>query len=216
MSSYLIHACPDRMWYVNEYIIPSMQAQGITNIDVKCDDDGLGCLENCMKIFGEMPDDDDGTWHLQDDIIICHDFKERTEQFDESIVCGYVYTRNMKFGLVKPDKMWWSFPCIRIPNRIARECSRWYYDFAKGFWKYWEWVDMKKCDDNMFREFMITHYPYYDVLNLAPNLVDHVDYLIGGSVVNRIRGNEQYRAQYFEDGYLVDELEKSLGGRNHE
>ncbi len=26
---YMIHACPPRMWYVEEFFIPSMKAQGI-------------------------------------------------------------------------------------------------------------------------------------------------------------------------------------------
>ena len=32
MSSYIIHACPARMWYVNGYLIPSMREQGIEDI----------------------------------------------------------------------------------------------------------------------------------------------------------------------------------------
>ena len=69
---------------------------------------------------------------------------------------------------------------------------------------------MGKCDDNFFKEYMKIYHRDEMVLNLDPNLVDHVDVLIGGSIVNQYRGDEWVRSQYFRDQYLVDELEKEL------
>ena len=39
MTNYLIHACLEREWYVKEYLVPSMVAQGIKtgNINVYVD-----------------------------------------------------------------------------------------------------------------------------------------------------------------------------------
>ena len=212
MANYLIHACLNRLRYVYDYLIPSLQAQGIENVDVRCDTKHLGCLESCMSIFDSM-ESEGGTWHLQDDVIVCHNFKELTERYDSGIVCGFTQTRSTKIGLVKPHHMWWSFPCIRIPNEIAKGCAQWYYSFAQYYAKYYEWVEMKKCDDNFLREYLIKEHPDKAVLNLAPNLVDHIDWLIGGSIVNDYRGDYQVRAQYFEDRYLVDELEMDLKGK---
>ena len=34
MPKYLIHCCNDRMWYVKEFLIPSMIKQGISTDDI--------------------------------------------------------------------------------------------------------------------------------------------------------------------------------------
>ena len=221
MSKYVIHACPERMWYVDNYLVPSMKSQGISNIVIRCDNNKLGNLESCMEIFGSMMEDDmedgmddgdSGSWHLQDDVIICNNFRKLTEQYDYGIVCGFTATASAYHGTVKPDHMWWSFPCIRIPDAIAKECSEWFYSFAKGYAKYYEWVHMNKCDDNFFREFLKSKYPYIDIINLIPNLVDHIDFLLGGSVVNQYRGENQVRSVYFKDQHLIHQLSDSIRG----
>ena len=33
----LIHACPQRMWYVEEFLVPELRAQGAENIEIWCD-----------------------------------------------------------------------------------------------------------------------------------------------------------------------------------
>ena len=211
MNNYIIHACPERMWYVEKYLIPSMKIQGIKDIDVRCDTEHIGNLESCMQIFASLAGDG-GAWHMQDDVIICHDFRKKTEIYDYGVVCGFTSTASTKDGIVKPNHMWWSFPCIRIPNWIARECAEWFYESAKNADEYAEWIQMNKNDDGFFREFLQHKYPYMDVTNLKPNLVDHVDFLIGGSVVNRQRDNKRVQAQYFEDKRLVMRLSEKLRG----
>lgn len=213
MSKYIIHACPGRIQYVENYLVPSMKDQGIYNISVKCDDDYRGCLESCMQIFMSTYGDG-GSWHLQDDVIISRDFKQRTDDYDgyDGIVCGFAYTKDenvQNTGFVEPAKMWWSFPCLYIPNNIARECAKWFYTKARHDFKYAEWVKSKKYDDAFFKEFVELQYPDMKILNYTPNLVDHIDYLIGGSIANRLR-HHQSRSQYFNDIDLVDELERKL------
>ena len=214
MIKYVIHACPKRLDYVKKYLIPSMEAQGITNIDLRCDNYNLGNLSKCMEIFESMRSDG-GAWHIQDDVVICRDFKERTEQFaSDNVVCGYSWDKdeNLSYvGLVEPQHMWWSFPCIYIPNSLARECAVWFDRFAKDDPKYVLWAAAKRYDDFFFQEFLKERYPDDKVLNLKPNLVDHVDYLIGGSIVNVTRRDEQVRAAWFEDLDLVEALEKKFG-----
>ena len=67
MASYMIHAYPKRMWYVEEYLVPSLLAQGIEETQIQIHNDAAreGNLKACMKAFAEVPDDDHGTWHLQ-------------------------------------------------------------------------------------------------------------------------------------------------------
>ena len=77
MARYLIHACPRRMWYVEEYLIPSMLKQGIAKGDIRVynDKEGEGNLRACMKAFALCEGIPGGTWHLQDDVCICRNFK---------------------------------------------------------------------------------------------------------------------------------------------
>lgn len=217
MTKYIIHSCQQRMWYVDNYLVPSMLEQGIPNsdIDVRCDLLNLGCLESCMQIFKSLLEYDGTAWHMQDDVIICKDFKKLTEQYNEGIVCGFCWVgdKMKNVGYVKPSDMWWSFPCIRIPNKYARECAKWYYNTAKYSRKYLKWVRAKKFDDAVFKEFLELYYPYEQVLNLTPNLVDHVDYLIGGTTINHIRLEKQTRSAYFKDLDLIEKLEKELIAR---
>lgn len=219
MSKYIIHACPERMWYVEKYLVPSMKEQGIEDIDIRCDDNHIGNLQSCMKIFESMPDDDGGAWHLQDDIIICKDFKERTEKYQNSddIICGYVRmdgNHTDKIGYVPFKNMWWSFPCIYIPNKYARECAYWFFNESKWYVKYRKLMKTRKNDDMFFMEYlkikdndMNTN---LKILNLKPNLVDHIDYLIGGTIVNKDRNNMNVRARYFDDQDLVKDLEDKI------
>ena len=213
---YLIHACNKRLWYVDNYLIPSMIEQDINrkDIDVYLDKNNEGCLESCMKAFLSVPNDAESTWHLQDDVIICSDFKQRTEElYNEGIVCGYCYDKDDRKNVVgncKPKEMWFSFPCIKIPNKIAKKCANWYFNKVKQDNAYGVYVRSKKHDDTLFYIFMEDYYPDMNVLNLMPNLADHVDYLLGGSVVNYMRLEKETHATYFEDAYLIEELEQKL------
>lgn len=213
MSDYVIHACEQRMPYVTEYLLPSLKDQGIDNVSVKCDTEHLGNLDSCMKIFSQLPTTG-GTWHLQDDVIICKDFAERTEYLSDGIVCGFVFSKdeNVKYtGTVTPFQMWWSFPCIHIPNEIARECANWFYKTAISSLIYKDWLDGNRNDDYFFKEYMKIFYPAYPVENIKPCLVDHVDYLIGGTT-GRKRKHPIVRAEWFEDLDLVDKLERKIKG----
>ena len=212
----MIHTYPKRLWYVEEYLIPSMLKQGIQRAQIKVYNDDIkeGNLKACMRAFAKVRNDDGHTWHLQDDVCICKDFKKRTEKIDkefDGIVCGFStarYNRDVPAGKVKLRLMWFSFPCIRIPNKIAIECSNWVLMYMignpcyVGFWK--DGVN----DDWCFKQFLQTYYQDIDVWNLNPNLVDHIDYLIGGGSGGK--RDCQVRAQYWEDESIVEELANAL------
>lgn len=220
MANYIIHACPQRMWYVEEYLIPSMKNQGIENknITVECDTEHVGNLEKCMQIFRNM-NGYGSAWHMQDDVIICRDFRERTEKYNQSIiVCGFAYNKDENFQYVNqvdPAKMWWSFPCIHIPNQLARDCANWYYGKANKDLKYKHWQKAGKYDDAFFKEFVVSLRPSTTVINLKPNLVDHIDYLIGGTTINEQRSERQVRSGYFDDKDLIYELRGKIWLRNN-
>ena len=218
MAKYMIHTMPKRLWYVDEYLIPSMVLQGIKQSDIQIynDEKQEGNLKACMNAFLQMPDDADGTWHLQDDIIISSKFRQTTEAVDYGIVCGFksMYDGDRKAGAVDFKDSWFSFLCIRIPNYIARRCAEWVNTYMIGNPVYREYWESGVNDDWMFRQFINTEYPNTLAINLKPNIVDHIDYLIGGTV-NSNKRITQIRAKYWEDEYLVDELADRLKRKEH-
>lgn len=221
MAQYMIHAVPSRMWYVHDYLIPSMRKQGIagTDIDVYCDTQHEGNLRSCMKAFGRVSDKVGGTWHLQDDVVICSDFKDRTEQYDSGIVCGFAskYDEETPAGTVDIGNLWFSFPCIRIPNNIALACSRWCLELMIGNPVYREYWENGANDDWFFRQFIWNRWDgeIPSVLNLAPNLVDHIDYLIGGTVNSNTTRTVIIRSTHWEDEQSVKDLEEWLSKRHN-
>lgn len=216
MEKYLIHAVPKRMWYVERYLIPSMLKQGIyeSSISVYNDINGEGNLKSCMKAF-ESCEGDGGTWHLQDDVCICKDFKERTEKYNNGLVCGFsseLYDGKGNTGYVDRENMWFSFPCIRIPNEMARGCADWVFNYIIGNPVYKRfWVNGVN-DDWMFKQYLKDYHKDCTALNITPNLVDHVDYLIGGSTGKKVRPNP-VRAQYWKDEDVIEELKRLLNDK---
>lgn len=189
MAKYIIHACNKRMDYVMKRLVPDMVSQGINKDDivVDVDKDEIGCLEHTMRIFRAMPDHGD-TWHLQDDVLISSDFKEKTEADYTGIVCGFAskYDHNPVVGETDFAHAWYSFPCIRIPNRTALKCGEYFFNVVMKSRKqeHKKFIRNKKYDDSLFKEYVRIFEPNIKVTNLAPNIVDHIDYLIGGTVVN--------------------------------
>lgn len=219
---FLIHACPQRMWYVSEFLVPELKAQGAEEIEVWNDVEKKGNLKACMESFAARTGiGDDGTWHIQDDVLLCRDFVKRCREHDEGVVFGFA-CRNFgdrldAYGEVYTPDAWNSFQCVRIPDAWARECAKWVLSKA------WEGESasvelpvlfvLGKGDDTFFHEFMQSRYPYEVVENLKPNLVDHIDWLVGGSSIQQWR-DYLARAEFFDDQNLVDELRDAINRRN--
>ena len=214
---YMIHACPQRMWYVKRYLIPSLLTQGVENIEVWNDTEGKGNLFSCMEAFRACGEREGGTWHLQDDVLICRDFAERARAHDDGIVCGFGCQNfgpsMQERGRVPAVFMWYSFQCIRIPNELAGECAAWFFDDAMHRTRYARHVFERKHDDYLWREFLLERHRDLWVTNLAPNLVDHIDHLIGGTLINQQRRLQINRSAFFEDQDLVEELERRMRKR---
>lgn len=219
---YMIHACPARLWYVNGYLLPSMLTQGIQRDDIVvwCDWDGVGNLQSFVescRFCGKQPGA--GVWHLQDDVVISRHFARHTRAGGgERIVCGFCFPVsdpcvNFRGENIPTKFIWYSFQCIYIPNTVAGEFAAWFQNEARHRDRYREKVADRKHDDWFFREFLMEKHPDGRVTNLAPNLVDHVDYLIGGTTLSPLRARKVNRAAYWEEPGLVEELEKQLKER---
>lgn len=209
---YIIHSCPERMWYVQEFLIPSLMQQGIHNVDIYNDIDREGVLWTTMKSFREQSED---CWHLQDDILISKRFAQVTEYHYDLIVTGYcsAYILGKPAGIQNIRSIWYSAPCMYIPKRYANECAEWFYSDVIHNQKYTEWVTEGKYDDEFFKIYMIKHYPNAEVLQLKPNIVEHVDWLIGGSLINKDKKGLR-RSKYWVEPELVTQLENSLREKN--
>jgi hypothetical protein len=200
------------MWYVEKYLVPSMREQGCENISIYVDEKHEGSMKAHMHSFLQLPNDGNGTWHLQDDVIISRDFKATTEKYDGGIICAFaseMYDKDKPAGNVHILDHWFSFPCIRIPNKIARGCAEWTLQYIIGnpiYRKFWE---SGRNADWAFWMYVKDYCKTERVLNLAPNLVDHIDWLIGGSANARNRP-KPCRSKYWEDEDLVEELERRL------
>lgn len=215
----MIHACPQRMWYVDGFLIPSLRAQGVENIQIWNDSAKDGNLTACMRAFASCAGDG-GTWHLQDDVLIARDFAKRARAHDRGVVfgfcCQYFLDNPACTGQVYVPDAWHSFQCVRIPDAYARECAEWYFSGA------WKDADesgellvlqhANKGDDSFFRHFLLDRHGLESVENLKPNLVEHVDVLIGGSVLHPWR-DYFARAHFWDDAELVEALRRRLQAR---
>ena len=225
MAYYLIHASNQRFWYVKEYLIPSMMLQGIPaqNIFVYRDYNEIGNLrafiDSCNKASVQCQKKGiDGLWHLQDDVIISDEFAKQTQIYDNGLVCGFTcgYDKGKEDGYFKvcADKLWYSFPCIRIPTKILTEFVSW---ANVNLWQskhFKSLVIRNKSDDLIFKEWLYDNYPSMNHLNLAPNIVNHIDTYIGGTLCNKQRDPAANTMSVFwEDKGELEKLQKFLSQR---
>ena len=202
----MIHAVPRRMWYVEGFLVPSLRAQGVEP-EIWLDGKGRGNLGACLDSFRSL-EGDGGTWHLQDDVLICSDFAQRAAVNDRGVVYGFCCVASGDdpriTGDVVPVFGWIGFPCVRIPDAHARAFADWVEAGGIGD-RADKLIAANKGDDWLFHEFLRRERRGEKVRNLAPNLVEHVDWLIGGSVTNADRA-EQPRSALWNEPEAVDRL----------
>lgn len=195
-----------------------MIEQGIDEdrIEVWMDKNRDGNLLSCMKCFEEYGKRGKGRWHLQDDVIISSDFREKTEKYDDGIVTGFFrhdwQGLTPMSGRVPAVYMWNSFQCIRIPDDYIGECAKWFFTDAAFRDSFEEAVKNNNMDDSVFYEFIVECHAEDYVLNLKPSIVDHIDFLLGGSIVNKWRGYIA-RGELWEDEEAFEKMKDKLARR---
>lgn len=202
------------MWYVERLLMPSLLEQG-AEVEVWNDILIKGNLKSCVESFAARKGNG-ATWHIQDDVLICRDFVKRCEEITDGVAYGFA---NVKFtddvsqvGRVNVFNSWHSFQCVKIPDAYAREFAEW---ITSGAWKEAKnhelsiLFDGNMGDDTFFHEFMLARHPADIVTNVVPNLVEHVDFLVGGSIINKARCFWP-RAHYWDDEELVNELKAKV------
>lgn len=213
----MIHCVPSRFDYVMNYLIPSLEEQRISKITIYNDINMSGNLQACVNSFKSLPDDG-YTWHLQDDIVISRSFVDTIKDTKQEIVCGFSSSYDRyKDGLVTPNEMWFSFPCIKIPNKIAKEFANWIEDDSiEKSPRLANYIKENKYDDTLFKKFLIQYYPDIEVLNLNPNIVNHIDYLLGGSVATPKRNEyvKKILSRYWSEDDIIKDIEEKLKNNN--
>ena len=223
-QKYLIHTCNKREWYVQDFLVPSLVDQGVDEKDITVwhDYDEKGCLESFVascEWVGKNLDPYVSTWHLQDDIVLSPDFYEKTNTIYPGFANGFCNEifdgdRTNHLGVIPPSGMWFSFQCILIPNDTAKRFADWFRNDCVPNNLYPKWVSTGKMDDTIFREYVVHNEPNVPAINLLPCICDHIDYLIGDSVINKEqRGDNPLRKAYWRDDKLdkaVEDLEKRL------
>ena len=216
MAKYLVHTCKEREWYVRDFLVPSMVKQGIeyNNIFIYIDSRREGNLLSCMNAFKQCSkfDFNEIMWHLQDDVAISKEFKQYTEvNYESDIVCAFCTREQIArpIGQVDPVDMWYSFQCIGIRSEIASGCAHWFENIGRNEPELSKLVSRGLGDDEVFKYYCTEVCSGLKVLNLIPNLVEHIDFLIGGSTA--AKGMPQRRAMYLKDGTeIVQKLMKEL------
>lgn len=208
---FIIHACPARLDYVNTCLVPSIEDIGIhrESILIFNDENGIGCLESFIRscaFIKEAIGPYGGLWHLQDDVILSNrfaSFRMNHPDLQNVVVNGFVHKAfNPKeyrlIGLQPVKNYWMSFPCIYIPNRLICEFYDWFNEevIVKG--KYARYYYANKYDDFFFWTFMKMRHGNEVIYNCAPNLVNHIDYLLGGSQINEHHA-ERTLAYYWDE-----------------
>ena len=224
-QKYLIHTCNDREWYVENFLVPSLEAQGVdkSHIIVWHDYKSIGNLASFVascKWIAENEDEYKSTWHIQDDVVLRDDFVEISKNYYEGFAnafCNEQFDgeRTNHIGDITASGMWFSFQCIMIPNRVIKGFVEW-FESGKAEELYPDYVHSGRCDDSLFREYIIHNEPGIPARNIYPCIVDHIDYLLGGSIINaKQRGDKPLRVAYWrdDDGLLdkaVADLEAKL------
>lgn len=217
---YMIHACPKRMWYVNDFLVPAMKDQGIKEKDIYIwnDDKGMGNLKSFVASMKYVKDNcpaDDSIWHIQDDVLLASYFKAVTEKI--SIVaygfCNSAWNRDHMYhtGEVPLNHSWTSFQAVCIPNRVAAQFYDWFQkETAPGHFRLMPWTKSGKCDDTIFKIFLDEKHPVETVFNVRPNVVEHIDYIIGGSTLSD-RDKDGIRcATYWDEWDRTKEFKKQI------
>jgi hypothetical protein len=63
-------------------------------------------------------------------------------------------------------------------------------------------------DDYLFKRFMQQEHPKTQVFNLNPNIVNNIDYLIGGSTITK--REEKIESLYWYEPKLIEDLKERL------
>lgn len=193
----LIHASNTRMHYIYGFLIPRLLS---TKLRVYIDREEAGNIEAYIRSYKKLPEDGD-TWHLEDDVLPDKRFLQWAEELKDfkGIVCG--------FGTSPAS--FYSFPCIRIPNAYIKDFLEWLTHNNDECIK--ARMEIGKGIDFIFHKYWLSHQIPIKYHN--PCIVEHVDYLLGGSLINM--RDKPLKAYRFDDTESMADLKRWLERRGY-
>ena len=216
---YMIHCCPARMWFVEDFLIPELLSQGIPKetIHIWNDTEGWGNLMSfaySMKWVGETCDPKETIWHIQDDILPHTKFATLTSKIQGIVAYGFAHDKwqgaNVDVtGITPLDHAWTSFQAIAIPNRLAAEFWDWFHYLDTKTFRLMPYTKDRKHDDTVFGLFLKDRHPTESVMNCYPNLCEHIDYAMGGSTLWD-NGSLRRLAYWWDEDDRTREWEKRI------
>lgn len=197
-------------------MIPCFKRYGVEDIIISNDEKMIGQLNawtDCARQIINEKFDYDGTWHLEDDVVPCKNFKELSENLPETadVIQGFI-TDNKLFdfngttGITGIENLPYGTQCIYIPNRYLKGFIRFVDEYVKtGNYRARQYNCGTLYADAVFRTYMRKYHKNATVNNLDSCMVEHVDYLIGGrSVKKQVLHNT--KARKFDNYYEVERL----------
>lgn len=202
---FVIHCVPKRRKWVDGYIIPELKKHKEKYIIYE-DKKGDGNLKSFTNSLDKVKDIPNGCWHIQDDIYFAKDFFERIKKMPKDmLILGFT---SADWCLGAPGTQfisgaWLSFQCVYIPTRYTkgfRQFLKDYYD------EYKDMIDQNCNDDTLFKKHLLKNFPSDWVWNEKPNLVNHIDYLIGGTTIHK--NFKPHLALYWDEP--IEEMEQKV------
>lgn len=218
---YMIHACPKRMWYVNDFLLPSMYEQGIKEDEIVVwnDDQGWGNLRSfveSMRFVSEHFSLDEAIWHIQDDVLLSGDFKAVADKANCLAYgfCNDDFDKEGKhtYGYVEMIDSWHSFQCVCIPNHYADEFYKWFHYLETQTFRLMPYLKRNQNDDMIFRAWTHEEKKNDPCWNINPNIVEHVDYLLGGTTLHGRRPPRV--SSYWSESERIRNLERAIAKHN--
>lgn len=212
--NYLIRTTTKRSWYVNNFLVPELESQGCgrRNIYVYVNDSGnLESFIQMCKFIVENYKWNDFIWVLQDDVYPCDNFHYITNKYSCTEANGFCsgFDNIKNDGYVPMKQSWLSFQCKNFRVDKIKLFLMWYDCRSEELRQY---IRTGKMDDTIYNLFEQTFKNDY-INNISPNIVEHIDYLIGGSIVNKNRtpeDTEKLKSQNFEDKEKIEKLKEKL------
>ena len=220
MLKFMIHSCNSRLWYVSNFLIPSLKEQGITESDIvlwndyNSDGNLMSFVNSAYWVKNNFPVNC-GTWHLQDDVLISSTFADRVRRMPNNMICnGYRTKTNVpdsmdSIGFQSVDKYWNSFQCVYIPNAYMNEFTRWFHEEIIVKQRCPKKLSENKHDDYFFWKYVKEVHPNHTIYNAVPCLVQHVYEIIGGSEANKCKKARNV-ARYWDEEDREKQLAKQI------
>lgn len=217
---YIMRSYIERRWYVENFLLPSMYNQGIKPEDIEVfEDDGtLGNLMGfvyVMDYIAKNHDPNEGLWHIQDDIVICKNFAEINQNANPKfLTCGFAsslgdgYEKVKKTGWQTMNNSWMSFQAVLIPNKYCAHFVKWFNDRVVKGGLFRKRYALNKPDDFFFHWFITHEYPDDLAYNMCPNIVNHVDNIVG-AYCNPQNTGKNISYYWLEDD-LISQLRKDV------